>query len=87
MSTNCTLSPCQNYKNVMDELTGEQLASMFSSLQKLDLRANQLSDGAVSKFAQAFRYIQNSVMNLERAIIWKIFKKFCLPRTKEIKRE
>jgi hypothetical protein len=56
MSTNFTLSPCQNYKNVMDELTGEQLASMFSSLQKLDLRANQLSDGAVSKFAQAFRY-------------------------------
>jgi hypothetical protein len=37
MSTNCTLSPCQNYKNVVDELTGEQLASMFSSLQKLDL--------------------------------------------------
>jgi hypothetical protein len=42
---------------------------MFSSLQKLDLRANQLSDGAVSKFAQAFRYVQNNVMNLERAII------------------
>ena len=39
----------------MDELTGEQLASMFSSLQKLDLRGNQLSDGAVAKFAQAFR--------------------------------
>jgi hypothetical protein len=37
MSTNCSLSPFQNYENVMDELTGEQLASMFSSLQMLDL--------------------------------------------------
>ncbi len=37
MSATCILSPCQNYKNVMGELTGEQLASMFSSLQKLDL--------------------------------------------------
>ncbi len=38
MSTNTlSLSPYQNYNNVMDEITGEQLASMFSSLQKLDL--------------------------------------------------
>jgi hypothetical protein len=59
----------------MDELTGEQLASMFSSLQKLDLRANQLSDGAVSKFAQAFRYVQKSVVKLERAIILVDFLK------------
>ena len=59
----------------MDELTGEQLASMVSSLQKLDLRANQLSDGAVSKFAQAFRYVQKSVVKLERATILKDFPK------------
>jgi predicted GNAT family acetyltransferase len=48
----------------MDELTGEQLASMFSSLQKLDLRANQLSDGAVAKFAQAFRQAAYETMDV-----------------------
>ncbi len=60
----------------MDELTGEQLASMFSSLQKLDLRANQLSDGAVSKFAQAFRYVQKSVVKLKRGTILEDFLNF-----------
>lgn len=56
----------QNYKNVVDELTGEQLASMFSALQKLDLRANQLSDGAIAKFAQAFSDKEAEVLSLEK---------------------
>jgi len=46
----------QNYKYAIDDQIGEQLSSMFTAIQRLDLRRCQLSDAAINRFGCMFYY-------------------------------
>jgi len=50
----------QNYKYAIDESIGEQMADMFTSIHKLDLRRCQISDGAINRFSCVFLYERDS---------------------------